>query len=127
MRSVVAWHAGDSLMSKMPADSASYIHIYVIYIYSRLGMDLHHYVLVMIKRKPDIRLWRHTSTSADSTTRRILNVLHKHRTLNLQGQTDLTKLLFWGKNLSCGSWGSRKPGNKEMSILWYVSGRFYNT
>ena len=58
---------------------------------------------------------------------RLLSLLNKHRILNLQGQMDFTKLLFCGRNLSCRSGSSRKPGNKEIHIIWYVSSRFSNT
>ena len=58
---------------------------------------------------------------------RIQSFLNKHRISNWQGQMDLKMLLFYGRNLSCGRRGSRKPGNKEISIIWYGSGTFSNT
>ena len=71
----------------------------------------------MIKGKPGIRLWKHTSTRADSAIRRTLSVLNKHRISDLQGQIDLTKLLICGKNSSCGNKGSKKPENQKISIF----------
>ena len=99
---------------------------YFMLIYSPLGMVFHHQVIRgMIEGKPGIRLWRHFSSSERLDAYRAFWINTGFRTGKVKWV--LKMLLFYGRNLSCGRRGSRKPGNKEISIIWYGSGTFSNT